>query len=370
MWVGLPKEIKNEEHRVGLTPHSVYELVANGHQVLVEKNAGNDIGFKDEHYLRAGATILENVAEIYAKSDLIVKVKEPQPTEYSLLREGQLLFAYLHLAPNPALTEAIIKSNCIAIAYETVTGRYGDLPLLSPMSQVAGRLAVQVGAHCLQKPQGGSGILLGGVPGVAPGKIVVLGGGVVGTNSIRIAIGMEAEVTVLDRSLHRLEALDLQFGGRINTLFATQAAIAEKVASADLVIGAVLVPGESAPKLVNRKMLANIRPGSVMVDVAIDQGGCFETSIPTSHTHPTYLVDEIVHYCVTNMPGAVPRTSTLALNNATLPFILELANKKEKAFQEDIHLLQGLNVYYGNIIHEGVAKAFNKPVKSYEEVKR
>lgn len=357
MIIGIPKEVKNEEYRVGLTPYCSHELINHGHQVVVESNAGAGIGFDDDYYRDVGVTVLETAAEVYAKADMIVKVKEPQSSEYSLLRDGQILFTYLHLAPDPKQADALQQSGCIAIAYETVTDRNGSLPLLTPMSQVAGRLAIQAGSYSLQKPNGGSGVLLGGVPGVYPGKVVVIGGGVVGTNAVRMAMGKEAMVTVLDKSLKRLQELDFQFGGRLNTAFATTASIQEYVAEADLVIGAVLVPGKAAPKLVIREMMSAMRPGSVMVDVAIDQGGCFETSRPTTHTKPTYLEEGIVHYCVTNMPGAVPRTATLALNNATLPFVLSLANKGyKKALREDAHLLNGLNVCAGKVTHEGVAK--------------
>lgn len=357
MRIGVPREIKTEEYRVGLTPHSVVELIRHGHKVVVERSAGAGIGFLDTDYKDAGATVVETPEQVFDSAEMIVKVKEPQPSEYPLLRENQILFTYLHLAADRLQTEALVKSKCIAIAYETVTGPEGGLPLLSPMSQVAGRLSVQAGATCLEKPSGGSGVMLGGVPGVYPGKVVVIGGGVVGTNAARMAMGKQAMVTVLDKSLRRLQELDLQFGGRLNTAFATRASIEEYVAEADLVVGAVLVPGQAAPKLVSRETLKNMRPGSAIVDVAIDQGGCFETSRPTTHKEPTFILDNIVHYCVTNMPGAVPRTSTLALNNATLPFVLALANKGYlKAMLSDRHLLDGLNVYRGDITHKGVAE--------------
>lgn len=362
MLIGVPKEVKTEEYRVGLTPYSVRELISHGHQVLVEHDAGSGINFDDDAYIASGAKIAKDAKEVYSKADMIVKVKEPQPSEYSLLKEGQILFTYLHLAPDLAQAEALIKSGCIAIAYETVTSHEGGLPLLSPMSQVAGRLSIQVGAHCLEKPVGGGGILLGGVPGVYPGKVTVIGAGVVGLNAVRMAMGKGAQVTVLDKSLRRLQELDLQFGGRLNTAYATESSLEQYVVDSDLVIGAVLVPGESAPKLVSRATLSKMRPGSVMVDVAIDQGGCFETSRPTTHREPTYVVDKIVHYCVTNMPGAVPYTSTLALNNATLSFVIELANKSyRKALLDDQHLQNGLNIYKGQITHRGVAKGLNKP---------
>ncbi len=361
MIIGVPTEIKIKEYRVGLIPSSVRELVKHGHRVIVQKGTGAEIGFTEQDYIDAGAEIVQTAAEVYAQAEMIVKVKEPQPSEFHLLREDQILFTYLHLAPDPIQAEALLSSGCIAIAYETVTGKHDDLPLLSPMSQVAGRLSIQAGAHCLEKSQGGSGILLGGVPGVHPAKVVVIGGGVVGTHAIRMAIGMEAIVTVLDKSLYRLQELDMQFGGRLNTAYATTANIEEFVADADLVVGAVLIAGEAAPKLVGRYMLARMRPGSVIVDVAIDQGGCIETSRPTTHSDPTYVVDRIVHYCVTNMPGAVPRTSTIALNNATLPFVIEIADKGFRlALSENIHLRNGLNVYKGMITHAGVAKDLNR----------
>lgn len=360
MIIGVPIEIKVKEFRVGLTPASVRELTNLHHQVIVESGLGSGIGFTDQDYIHAGAQIINSAAEVYQRAEMIVKVKEPQPSEFALLHKNQILFTYLHLAPDPAQAEALLKSECIAIAYETVTSPQGDLPLLSPMSQVAGRLSIQAGAHCLEKSQGGSGILLGGVPGVPPGKVVVIGGGVVGTNAIRMAMGLEAKVTVLDKSLYRLQELDFQFGGRLTTAYASYANIEQFVSDADLVIGAVLIAGEAAPKLVTRAMLARMRPGSVVVDVAIDQGGCMETSRPTTHDQPTYVADNIVHYCVTNMPGAVPRTSTFALNNATLPFVIQLANKGyRKALLDNIHLRNGLNVCQGYITHQGVAKDLN-----------
>lgn len=362
MIIGIPKEIKEEEYRVGLTPSSAHELVRRGHTVFVETGAGLGIGFADQDYIDAGIQVLKTAAEVYQRADMIVKVKEPQASEYSLLREDQILFTYLHLAPDPEQAEGLIRSKCIAIAYETVTDQFGGLPLLSPMSQVAGRLAVQAGAHCLEKRQGGSGVLLGGVPGVMPAKVLVIGAGVVGTNAVRIAMGNGAEVTVLDISLHRLQELDTQFGGRLHTLYSNTANLEEAVAKADLVIGAVLIPGKAAPKILRRELLKKMRPGSVIVDVAIDQGGCFETSHPTTHTHPTFVVDGVVHYCVANMPGAVPRTATFALNNATLPFVVALADKGyRKALLDDKHLLEGLNVFHGAITHAGVAKDLHKP---------
>lgn len=362
MIIGLPKEIKNHEYRVGMVPSSVMELVNRGHHVIVEKHAGAAIGFDDEAYRVAGAEIAASAEEVFARSEMIIKVKEPQPAECKMLREGQILFTYLHLAPDPMQAELLLASGAIAIAYETVTDRFGGLPLLSPMSEVAGRMSIQAGAHSLEKAQSGSGILLGGVPGVAPANVIVIGGGVVGTNAIRVAVGMEANVTVIDRSLNRLRELDLQFGASLNTLYATTHSIAESVKNADLVIGAVLVPGAAAPRLVTREMLRTMRKGSVVVDVAIDQGGCFESSRPTTHQDPTYTEEGIVHYCVANMPGAVPRTSTFALNNATLPFIIALADKGYKqALADDMHLLNGLNVYRGQITNSAVAEALNKP---------
>jgi len=368
MKIGVPKEIKTAEYRVGLTPFSVHELVSNGHEVIVENNAGTEINFYNTAYVEAGATIADTAQQVYAEADLIVKVKELQPSEYGLLRSGQILFTYLHLAPDIKQATALIKSGCIAIAYETVTAEDGSLPLLAPMSQVAGRLAIQAGAHCLEKPNGGCGLLLGGVPGVYPGKVVVLGGGVVGTNAVRMAMGKEAHVTVLDKSLRRLQELDFQFGGRLNTVYSTKASIDEYVSAADLVIGAVLVPGKAAPKLVTRDTIKKMKPGSVLVDVAIDQGGCFETSHPTTHSEPTYLCEEVVHYCVANMPGAVPRTSTLALNNATLPYVVALANQGyQKALLSNSHFLNGLNIAFGKVTHFGVASDLGLPFVEPQE---
>lgn len=358
MIVGVPKEIKSQENRVGLVPGSVREIIRAGGTVLIEKNAGIGIGITDEGYQAAGAQIVETADEIFARAELIIKVKEPQPRECKLLREGQTLFTYLHLAPDPQQARLLKESGVTAIAYETVTQEGGGLPLLTPMSQVAGRMSIQAGAHCLEMAQGGSGVLLGGVPGVSPGNVVVIGGGVVGTNAVRMAMGMEARVIVLDKSLSRLRELDFQFGSKLNTIYATTEAIEQYVMSADLVIGAVLVPGASAPQLVTRAMLKTMRPGSVVLDVAIDQGGCFETSRPTTHLEPTYVTEGVVHYCVANMPGAVPKTSTFALNNATLPFILSLVTKGIKqALMSDVHLLNGLNVHQGMITYEAVANA-------------
>lgn len=361
MLIGVPKEIKNNEYRVGLVPGSVRELVFNGHQVIVQRGAGAGIGFDDAVYQQAGATIIDTAAEIFQMAEMIVKVKEPQAEECKMLRPDQVLFTYLHLAPDPEQARLLLESGCIAIAYETVTNRNGGLPLLAPMSEVAGRMSIQAGANCLEVTNGGSGILLGGVPGVAPAKVVVLGGGVSGTNAVRMAMGMGAHVVVIDRSIERLYQLDLQFGSKINTIYSTRDSIEHHVARADLVIGAVLVPGSAAPKLVTKDMVAKMRPGSVMVDISIDQGGCFETSRPTTHQNPTYIEHGVVHYCVTNMPGAVPRTSTFALNNATLPFVLALANQGYKqAMRLDPHLLNGLNICKGHITYKAVANALNQ----------
>jgi len=368
MLIGVPKEIKTHEYRVGLVPSSVRELVHNGHKLLVETGAGLGIGFDDKAYQAAGAEIAGTAAEIFQKAEMIVKVKEPQPKECQMLRPGQLLFTYLHLAPDPEQTDALLKSGCTAVAYETVTNARGGLPLLAPMSEVAGRMSVQVGAHCLEKERGGAGILLGGVPGVPPGKVVILGGGVSGTHAARMAMGLEAHVTVIDKSLDRLKQLDEEFGSKLYTQFATVDAIEQHVIAADLVIGAVLVPGAAAPKLVTRAMLPKMRPGSVLVDISIDQGGCFETSHATTHADPTYVVDGIVHYCVANMPGAVARTSTFALNNATLPFAVALANKGyRQALADDVHLIHGLNIHAGKVTHKAVANALKLKYTRPEE---
>lgn len=357
MLVGIPKEIKNHEYRVGLTPSSVREVTAHGHDVIIETNAGAGIGCSNDDYVAAGAKIVDTAAEIFARSEMIVKVKEPQKVEYAQLREGQLLFTYLHLAPDPEQTAGLVKSGVTAIAYETVTDKNGGLPLLAPMSEVAGRMAPQVGAAALQKANGGRGMLLGGVPGVAPAKVVVIGGGVVGTNAARIAAGMGADVIILDKNVKRLTYIDDVFGPRIKTQYATIDDTEALVYDADMVVGAVLIPGAAAPKLIHKNQLAKMKPGSVIVDVAIDQGGCFETSKATTHADPTYIVDDVVHYCVANMPGAVARTSTFALNNATLPFTLALADKGwKKACQEDPHLAAGLNVHEGRITYEAVAR--------------
>jgi alanine dehydrogenase len=362
MIIGVPKEIKNHEYRVGLTTSSVRELVFNGHSVLVEKNAGSGVGIQDADYIKAGAQIISTPEEIFAKAEMIVKVKEPQPNECLMLRPGQILFTYLHLAPDLAQTKALMNSGCIAIAYETVTDRRGGLPLLAPMSEVAGRMSIQAGAHCLEKAQGGSGVLLSGVPGVTAGRVVILGGGVVGTNAARMAMGLEAHVTVIDKSLDRLKELDLQFGPSLHTIYATIDSIEEHIVKADLVVGAVLVPGGAAPRLVTREMISKMKPGSVIVDVAIDQGGCVEGAKPTTHANPTFNIDGVIMYCVANMPGAVARTSTFALNNATLPFTLALANKGwKKALLDDEHLRNGLNVCEGKITYQAVANTHQLP---------
>jgi alanine dehydrogenase len=358
MRIGVPKEIKTHEYRVGLVPASVRELTHHDHSVVVETCAGTGIGFDDKAYEAAGATIVADADEVFASADIVVKVKEPQAQEIARLRDGQVLFTYLHLAADREQTEGLMRSGATCIAYETVTDLRGGLPLLSPMSEVAGRMSVQVGAHCLEKEPGGAGVLLGGVPGVPAAKVVILGGGVSGTNAARMAMGLEAKVVVIDKSLHRLKELDLQFGAKLQTLYATLDTIEREVLDADLVIGAVLVPGAAAPKLVSRDMVRRMRPGSVLVDISIDQGGCFETSRPTTHADPTYVLDGVVHYCVTNMPGAVARTSTFALNNATLPFVLALADKGwRRALQQDRHLRHGLNIHAGRIVHEAVAES-------------
>ncbi len=358
MHVGVPKEIKIHEYRVGLTPPSVAELTAGGHHVTVETGAGSGIDFTDDDYAAAGAQIAATAAEVFAAADMIVKVKEPQLNECAMLRPGQLLFTYLHLAPDPEQAKALIASGATCIAYETVTDRGGGLPLLRPMSEVAGRMSVQVGAHYLEKEQGGRGILLGGVPGVAPGRVAILGGGVSGVNAAQMAVGLRADVTIYDISTARLAEIDEMFEGRVKTVFSSKAAIEAAVASAHVVIGAVLIPGAAAPKLVTRDMLRLMKRGSVLVDIAIDQGGCFETSHATTHQDPVYVVDGIIHYCVANMPGAVARTSTFALNNATLPFALKLARLgADGAMAADPHLAAGLNVMAGKIRHQAVAEA-------------
>ena len=369
MRIGVPKEIKVHEYRVGMTPASVREVVHHGHQVVVETNAGLAIGLPDDAYLAAGAEIAADAKEVFATADMIVKVKEPQLNECAMLREGQVLFTYLHLAPDPEQTKALMASGCVAIAYETVTDRHGGLPLLAPMSEVAGRMSIQAGAHCLEMEQGGRGQLLGGVPGVPAAKVVVIGGGVAGTNAARMAMGLEAHVTIIDINLDRLYELDMQFGPMLNTIFSTVDAIEEHVLGADLVIGAVLVPGAAAPKLVTREMVSKMQRGAVLVDISIDQGGCFATSRATTHAEPTYVVDGVVHYCVANMPGAVARTSTFALNNATLPFMLALANKGyRQALADDPHLLAGLNVHRGNVTYAAVASALGEPFQDAASV--
>ena len=356
MRIGVPKEIKVHEYRVGLVPAAARELVEAGHEVLVQTGAADGIGFSDADYLRVGAKIAATAAEIFAASDMIVKVKEPQPQECAMLRKGQILYTYLHLAPDPQQTEALVKSGATCIAYETVTAPDGSLPLLTPMSEVAGRMSIQVGAYCLQKANGGRGILLGGVPGVAPAKVVILGGGVSGTHAAEMAVGLRADVTVVDRSVKRLRELSSIFGATLRTEYSTQEHIDTLVMEADLVVGAVLIAGAAAPKLVTRDMVRRMKPGSVLVDISIDQGGCFETSKATTHADPTYVVDDVIHYCVANMPGAVPRTSTFALNNATLPFARKLADLGWKAaLRADPHLANGLNVHEGQITNAAVA---------------
>ena len=369
MLIGVPKEIKDNEFRVGLTPASVAELTHHGHAVLVEKSAGVGSGLPDGEYVAAGAELIDAPGEIFARAEMIVKVKEPLSAERQKLRRGQILYTYLHLAPDLEQTKDLLASGATCIAYETVTSPHGGLPLLTPMSEVAGRLAPQVGAHALEKAQGGRGVLLGGVPGVPAAEVVILGGGVSGTHAARIAIGMGANVTVVDKSNEALQRLEAQFGVGVSTIYSTRAAIAELVKRADLLIGAVLAPGAAAPKLVTRAMLSTMKPGAVIVDIAIDQGGCCETSRPTTHSHPTYVVDGVVHYCVANMPGAVARTSTFALNNATLPFALALADKGwRQALKDDVHLRAGLNVHDGKLTCKPVAEAHGLPYTPAESV--
>ena len=361
MKIGVPKEIKNHEYRVGLTPASVRELTSRGHSVLVETGAGDAIGLSNDQYVAAGAEIAPNPAVIFAAADMIVKVKEPQPQECAMLRPGQILYTYLHLAPDPEQTAALIKSGAICIAYETITGAGGGLPLLAPMSEVAGRMAVQAGAAHLEKSKGGMGILLGGVPGVAAAHVVILGAGMVGTNALQIAVGLGARVTVIDKNIDRLRQLDLVFSNRINTVFSNAHSIEDAVLDADLVVGGVLIPGAAAPKLVTAGMVSRMKKGAVIVDVAIDQGGCFETSHATTHADPTFVVDGVIHYCVANMPGAVARTSTFALNNATIGHAVTLANKGWKqALKDNVHLKNGLNVAEGKVTYEAVALALGK----------
>ncbi|MCC0065042.1 MAG: alanine dehydrogenase [Defluviimonas sp.] len=362
MKIGCPKEIKPQEFRVGMTPAAAHEAIAHGHEVVIETGAGVGAGFADAAYAEVGAGILGTAKEVFAKADMIVKVKEPQAAERKMLREGQILFTYLHLAPDPAQTKDLLASGATCIAYETVTDARGGLPLLAPMSEVAGRLAPQVGAWTLQKANGGRGVLLGGVPGVSPANVVIIGGGVVGTASARVAVGMGARVTVLDRSLPRLSYLDDIFHGKLVTQYSSAAAVAELIRSADMVVGAVLIPGAAAPKLISKAQLKEMKPGAVLVDVAIDQGGCFETSRATTHQDPIYEVDGIMHYCVANMPGAVARTSTIALGNATMPFMIALADKGWKqACADDPHLLNGLNVHAGKLTYAAVGEALGLP---------
>lgn len=358
MKIGVPAEIKDAEQRVGLTPNSVRELTGRGHEVLVEANAGRGIGATDAQYEAQGATVVETAAEVFEQAQMVIKVKEPQAEERAMLREGQILFTYLHLAPDPDQAKDLMASGATCIAYETVTDEHGHLPLLAPMSKVAGRMSIQAGAHSLEASQGGAGLLLGGVPGVPPARVVIIGGGVVGENAAEMAVGLGAQVSVLDRKIEVLDDLAARFGASIHTLYSTTAALEELVLDADLVIGAVLVKGARAPKLVTADMVREMRPGSVLVDVAIDQGGCMETSHPTTHSDPTFVVDDVVHYCVANMPGAVPKTSTYALNNSTLPFILALADKGAwRALADDVHLRNGLNVAGGEITELAVAEA-------------
>jgi len=369
MKIGVPKEIKVHEYRVGMVPASVRELVLHGHEVIVETNAGLGIGAPDADYVKAGAKIAPNAASVFAEAEMIVKVKEPLESEFALLREGQVLFTYLHIAADPDQGKKLVDTGCTAIAYETVTDARGGLPLLAPMSEVAGRMSIQAGAHHLEKEQGGRGVLLGGVPGVPAGDVVILGGGVVGTNAARMAMGLEARVTVIDKSLDRLYQLDEQFGPKLNTIFATVDALETYVTQTDLLVCAVLVPGAQTPRLITRNMVASMRRGSVIVDVSVDQGGTSETSHPTTHADPTYVEEGVVHYCVSNMPGAVSRTSAFALNNATLPFTLALADLGWKAaMAENPHLMGGLNVTQGKITHEAVAQAMNSGYTPPEEI--
>ena len=360
MLIGVPREIKVHEYRVGMTPSSVREAVAHGHRVILETQAGAGIGASDDDYRKMGAEVAGGAADVFARADMIVKVKEPQPAERRMLREGQVLFTYLHLAPDPEQTKDLIESGAICIAYETVTSPSGTLPLLAPMSEVAGRMSIQAGAHCLEKSAGGMGALLGGVPGVAPARVVILGAGVVGTNAAQMAVGNGAQVIVIDKSIDALRRIDALFNGRAMTVFSNRDNIEREVLRADLVVSGVLIPGAAAPKLITKAMLPQMKPGSVIVDVAIDQGGSVETSRPTTHAAPTYVIDGVVHYMVANMPGAVPRTSTYALNNATLPFALALADKGwRKALHDDPYLKNGLNIAAGKVTFEAVAKALN-----------
>ncbi|MFC3023445.1 alanine dehydrogenase [Vibrio zhugei] len=369
MIIGVPKELKNHEYRVGLTPASAKELIAHGHQVMIETNAGFGIGISDSDYIAAGASILPTATEVFSQADMIIKVKEPLDNELIMLRKGQILFTYLHLAPDFPQTEALIKSKAICIAYETVTDYMGRLPLLAPMSEVAGRMSVQAGANILEKSKGGQGILLGGVPGVAPANVLILGAGVVGSSAARIALGMRVNVTLIDRNIEVLRGLDREFQGKATLLFATQDAIETQLKRADLVIGAVLIPGAQAPKLVSKQQLALMKPRAVLVDVAIDQGGCFATSRPTTHDEPTFIEQNIIHYCVANMPGAIARTATLALNNATLPYIINIANLGyQQAMRDDPGLKQGLNICQGHITCQHVAEGFGLPYVPADEL--
>ena len=369
MLIGVPKEIKAQEFRVGMTPAGVRELAGNGHQVLVQRSAGEGIGLTDALYAAAGATIVDSAEQVFAETDLVVKVKEPQAQECRWLRPGQTLFTYLHLAADLKQAELLMDSGATCIAYETITSQQGGLPLLAPMSLVAGRLSVQAGAHHMEVHQGGNGTLLGGVPGVAPAKVLVLGGGVVGSSALRVALGMGADVTVIDRSVSKLGELDEQYRGQLRTIYSTAESIEEHAREADLIIGAVLIPGASAPKLISADMLRLLKPGTVLVDVAIDQGGCFETSRPTTHADPTYVIDDVVHYCVANMPGAVARTATLALTNATLPYVVRLASKgSRETLLSDEHFSAGLNVFEGQLTHQAVAEALDTSWRRPSEV--
>ena len=360
MHIGVPKEIKNHEYRVGMTPASVRELTLRQHSVLVETQLGRGIGFNDDEYRAAGAEVVATAEEVFERAEMIVKVKEPLAQERALLKPGQLLFTYLHLAADAEQTRDLINSGAVCIAYETVTSPTGQLPLLAPMSEVAGRMSVQSGAHCLEKSQGGSGILLGGVPGVAPGKVVIIGGGVVGSNATQIAVGLGASVTILDKSINSLRRLEHQFGARVDLVYSTQKSLNDYVLNADLVIGAALIPGATAPKLLSAEMIKQMRSGSVVVDVAIDQGGCFETSKASTHQQPTYIIDDVVHYCVANIPGAVAKTSSFALNNVTLPYIITLAEKGwRSALASDAHFLNGLNICSGKVTNQAVANSLN-----------
>lgn len=369
MKIGIPKEIKTHEYRVGLLPAGVHELVRDGHDVLVEDGAGDGSGFTNQEYLDAGANIAPDADSLWADSEMIIKVKEPIEPEYGRLRNGQLLFTYLHLAPLPALTDALTDNHVIGVAYETITDKQGHLPLLTPMSEIAGRMSVMVGAHYLHRVYGGRGILVSGVPGVPPGDVLIIGGGIVGLNAAKMALGLGARVTILETNLERMRWLDNIFHGQVTTIASNRHNLLEALARADVLVGAVLIPGRSAPKLVTREMLGGMKRGAVAVDVAVDQGGCFETTKPTTHAEPVYEVDEVVHYCVANMPGAVPRTSTFALNNATLPYARALANKGfEKAIQDDPGLAEGVNTYRGHITYQAVAESQDKPYKALDEL--